>query len=111
MPYLLYDKEPYMVINEEGKQIWVLDAYTTSNCYPYSQKTTLQLDNINKLELNYIRNSVKVLIDAYDGTIEFYITDRTDPIISAYEKIYPDLFKKEEISSDISSQFVYPEFL
>lgn len=74
-------------------------------------KTTLQLDNINKLELNYIRNSVKVLIDAYDGTIEFYITDRTDPIISAYEKIYPDLFKKEEISSDISSQFVYPEFL
>ena len=111
MPYLLYDKEPYMVINEDGKQIWVLDAYTTSNCYPYSQKTTLQLDNINKLELNYIRNSVKVLIDAYDGTIEFYITDRTDPIISAYEKIYPDLFKKEEISSDISSQFVYPEFL
>ena len=111
MPYLLYDKEPYMVINEDGKQIWVLDAYTTSNCYPYSQKTTLQLDNINKLELNYIRNSVKVLINAYDGTIEFYITDRTDPIISAYEKIYPDLFKKEEISSDISSQFVYPEFL
>ena len=51
------------------------------------------------------------MIDAYDGTIEFYITDRTDPIISAYEKIYPDLFKKEEISSDISSQFVYPEFL
>lgn len=111
MPYLLYDKDPYMVINEEGKLIWVLDAYTTSDDYPYSQKTTLQLDGINKLELNYIRNSVKVLVDAYDGTIEFYITDKTDPIASAYEKIYPDLFKKEEIPADISSQFVYPEFL
>ena len=111
MPYLLYDKDPYMVINEEGKLIWVLDAYTTSDDYPYSQKTVLQLDNINKLELNYIRNSVKVLVNAYDGTIEFYITDKTDPIASAYEKIYPDLFKKEEIPADISSQFVYPEFL
>lgn len=111
MPYLLYDENPYMIVNEEGRLIWVLDAYTTSDSYPYSQKTILQLDSINKLELNYIRNSIKVLIDAYDGTISFYITDRTDPIASAYEKIYPDLFKKEEIPADISSQFVYPEFL
>ena len=111
MPYLLYDNNPYMVVNEEGRLIWVLDAYTTSNHYPYSQKTILQLDSINKLELNYIRNSVKVLIDAYDGTIHFYITDKSDPIASAYEKIYPNLFTKEEIATDISEQFVYPEFL
>ena len=111
MPYLLYDTNPYMVVNEEGRLIWVLDAYTTSNNYPYSQKTILQLDAINKLEFNYIRNSVKVLIDAYDGTIDFYVTDKSDPIASAYEKIYPDLFKKTEIPADISSQFVYPEFL
>ncbi len=112
MPYLLYDENPYMVIDDNGNLIWVLDAYTTSNNYPYSQKTTLQLDALNKLELNYIRNSVKVLINAYDGTIKFYITDKSDPIISAYSKIYPDLFVEDEpIPSDISSQFIYPEFL
>ena len=111
MPYLLYDENPYMIVDDNGELIWVLDAYTTSNNYPYSQKTTLQLDALNKLELNYIRNSVKVLINAYDGTIKFYITDRTDPIAIAYEKIYPDLFTAEQIPSDISSQFIYPEFL
>ena len=100
-----------MVASDNGELIWVLDAYTTSNNYPYSQKTTIQLDTLNKLELNYIRNSVKVLINAYDGTIKFYITDRTDPIAIAYEKIYPDLFTAEQIPSDISSQFIYPEFL
>ena len=112
MPYLLYDENPYMVIDDEGNLIWVLDAYTTSNNYPYSQKTILQLDALNKLEFNYIRNSVKVLINAYDGTVKFYITDKNDPIASAYADIYPDLFiKDEEIPSDISSQFIYPEFL
>lgn len=111
MPYLLYDENPYMVINEDGKLIWVLDAYTTSSNYPYSQKTTIQLDSINKTEINYIRNSIKVLINAYDGTTEFYVTDKTDPIASAYVKIYPDLFQDKEIDADISSQFVYPEFL
>ena len=112
MPYLLYDEDPYMVIDDDWNLIWVLDAYTTSNNYPYSQKTTIQLDTLNKLELNYIRNSVKVLINAYDGTIKFYITDKSDPIASAYQKIYPDLFvEDEEIPSDISSQFIYPEFL
>lgn len=112
MPYLLYDGNPYMVIDDNGKMYWVLDAYTTSNNYPFSQKTTLQLDALNKMEFNYIRNSVKVIIDAYDGTIKFYITDKNDPIASAYAKIYPDLFEEgEDIPSDISSQFIYPEFL
>ena len=111
MPYLLYDEEPYMVVDENGNLIWVLDAYTTSNCYPYSQKTTIQLDALNKLEFNYIRNSVKVLINAYDGTVKFYVTDITAPIASAYTKIYPDLFTEEPIPSDISSQFIYPKFL
>ena len=112
MPYLLYDENPYMVIDDDGNLIWVLDAYTTSNDYPYSQKTTLQIDALNKLEFNYIRNSVKVLINAYDGTVKFYITDKNDPIASAYANIYPDLFiEDEEIPSDISSQFIYPEFL
>ena len=111
MPYLLYDENPYMVVDDEGNLMWVLDAYTTSNNYPYSQRTTVQLDTLTKLELNYIRNSVKVLINAYDGTIKFYITDQSDPIASAYSKIYPDLFTDEPMASDISSQFIYPEFL
>ena len=111
MTYLLYDENPYMVINDNGELIWVIDAYTTSNNYPYSQKTILQLDTLNKLELNYIRNSIKVLVNSYTGEIKFYITDKTDPIAIAYEKIYSDLFTKEDISTDISSQFIYPEFL
>ena len=111
MPYLLYDENPYMIVDDSGNLIWVLDAYTTSNNYPFSQKTTIQLDTLNKLEMNYIRNSVKVIINAYDGTTKFYITDNSDPIASAYSKIYPDLFTDEQITSDISSQFIYPEFL
>lgn len=114
LPYILYDEEPYLVTTSEGKLVWVLDGYTTSNNYPYSQRISVKEESIlDKLELNYIRNSVKILIDAYDGTIDFYITDRTDPIIMAYQKMYPDLFveKEEQIPTDISSQFVYPEFL
>ena len=113
MPYLMYDEKPYLVVNEEGKLIWVLDAYTISNNYPYSQKTTIRETSTSKLELNYIRNSVKVLIDAYDGTISFYITDRTDPIAMAYRNIYPDLFidLEEQIPADIAEHFVYPQYL
>lgn len=113
MPYLMYDENPYLVVTEEGKQVWVLDAYTISNNYPYSQKTTIRETSTSRLELNYIRNSVKVLIDAYNGTISFYITDRTDPIAMAYRNIYPDLFMdlEEEIPADISEHFVYPEYL
>ena len=113
MPYLMYDENPYMVVTEEGKMVWVLDAYTISNAYPYSQKTTIRENSTSKIELNYIRNSVKVLIDSYDGTISFYITDRTDPIAMAYRNIYPDLFVdlEENIPADISEHFVYPEYL
>lgn len=113
MPYLMYDENPYLVVTDEGKLVWVLDAYTTSSQYPYSQKTTINNSYIDKTELNYIRNSVKVLIDAYNGTLEFYITDRTDPIIMAYRNAYPDLFQDLEktIPTDVSEHFVYPEYL
>lgn len=113
MPYLKYDENPYLVINDEGKLIWVLDAYTTSNAYPYSQKTVLKENSTNREELNYIRNSVKVLIDAYDGTMKFYITDKNDQIAMVYYDIFPDLFvdKDEQIPADIAEHLVYPEFL
>lgn len=111
MPYFIYDEDPYLVITEEGKLVWVLDAYTVSNQYPYAQSSMIETEG-SKQEINYIRNSVKVLIDAYDGTTDFYITDETDPIAMAYRNIYETLFKKgEEIPQDIATHFVYPEFL
>ncbi len=111
MPYLTYDENPYMVISNEGELIWVLDAYTTTNNYPYSQRTMLENNGITKFEINYIRNSVKVLINAYSGDVTFYITDKTDPIVMVYANIYPDLFTDDAIPEDISSHFVYPEYL
>ena len=112
MPYLIYDENPYTVITEDGKIVWVLDAYTVSSSYPYSQYTTIEHDGYTE-DINYIRNSVKVIIDSYNGTMDFYITDRTDPIAMAYRNIYKNLFKDldEEIPEDISRHFVYPEFL
>lgn len=112
LPYLIYDENPYTVITDEGKIVWVVDAYTVSSSYPYSQYTNIEHDGIRE-NINYIRNSVKVLIDSYDGTISYYITDRTDPIAIAYEKIYNTLFKskEEQIPEDIARHLVYPKFL
>ena len=111
MPYLIYDENPYLVITDEGKQMWVLDAYTISENYPYSQKTLVKLDGTKK-EINYIRNSVKVIVDSYNGSINFYIMDSTDPVIMAYSRLYPTLFKNENsIPKDISKHFIYPKFL
>ena len=111
MPYLKYDEEPYMVITDEGKLVWVLDAYTTSNNYPYSQETVIEYNGM-KEKINYIRNSVKVIVDAYDGTTDFYITDKSDPIAIAYSNIYPELFKEgDEIPQDILKHMVYPKYL
>lgn len=112
LPDLIYDENPYIIIDENGKMLWVLDAYTTSNNYPYSQKITIDTDYGRK-EVNYIRNSIKVLIDVYDGTINFYITDKTDPIAMAYYNLYEGLFvnKDTQIPEYISNQFIYPEFL
>ena len=111
MPYLTYDSEPYIVIRDNGELVWVLDGYTTSNNYPYSQRTILRDNGIIKDEINYIRNSVKVIIDAYDGDVTFYITDKSDPIAMVYKNIYPELFSESEVPEDISKHFLYPEYL
>ena len=112
MPYLIYDDNPYTVVTDEGKTVWVLDAYTVSSQYPYSQFTSIEHDGI-KEKINYIRNSVKVIIDSYDGTMKFYVTDKTDPIAMAYRNVYKTLFEDldTEIPADIAEHFVYPKYL
>lgn len=112
MPYLIYDENPYTVVTKEGKIVWVLDAYTVSSKYPYSQYISIEHDDV-KEKINYIRNSIKVIIDAYDGIMKFYVTDKTDPIAMAYRNTYPTLFEDldGEISQDIAEHFIYPKYL
>ena len=112
LPNLIYDENPYTVINE-GQIYWVLDAYTVSSQYPYSTYAEIEYEQ-SKHYINYIRNSVKVIINAYNGDMTFYITDRNDPIIMAYLKLYPTIFADyngKEISEEIKTQFRYPELL
>lgn len=113
MPYLVYDENPYMVVTDDGNLVWVLDAYTISDQYPYSQKTNIKFTDGTSKEINYIRNSVKVLINAYDGTMEFYITDRTDPIVMSYYKMYKGLFqnKDKKLPQTVADHIVYSKFL
>ena len=108
MPYLYYDSNnAYMVVDKSGNLYWVIDAYTTSNEYPFSQKT--QFNDLT--EVNYVRNSAKVIINAYDGKMKFYITDRNDPIVMAYNKMFPGVFADESdtIPEDIEEHLVYPK--
>ena len=86
MPYLSYENDPYMV-TVDGKLYWIIDAYTVSNLYPYSEPYS------EETNINYIRNSVKVVIDAYNGDTDYYVVDSNDPIAQTYAKIYPTLFK------------------
>lgn len=109
IPELMYDEDPYLVISDEGTLVWVIDAYTVSDAYPYSNYVEITYEG-RKQEINYIRNSCKVLIDAYDGTVSYYITDRTDPIIMAYAKIYQNIFEYQ-LPEGIESQLVYPKYL
>ena len=102
-PFLRLDNDPYLVISE-GRLIWIYDAYTVSNRYPYSQ----QIPRFG----NYVRNSVKISIDAYDGSMNFYISDLSDPIIQTYQNIFPDLFQNlSEMPKDLRSHIRYPSDL
>jgi len=104
-PFLGYDKDPYIVISKEGKLFWIQDAYTISNSYPYSTPVTGGY-------FNYIRNSVKVVIDAYNGTMDFYIIDQKDPVVKVYQNIFPQLFKNfDQMSEDLKEHIRYPKDL
>jgi uncharacterized membrane protein (UPF0182 family) len=107
-PFLDYDGDPYLVVSG-GKLYWIQDAYTTSDMYPYSRRSSGHFRN---KELNYIRNSVKVTIDAYNGHVVFYIIDEKDPIVKTYASIFPDLFKPfKEMPADLKKHVRYPKDL
>ena len=106
-PFLTYDPDPYIVVGEDGRLYWMMDAFTTSDSYPYSTHYRLNDDRIN-----YMRNSVKVVIDAYDGTTTFYVFDSEDPIIAAYGRVFPGLFKDAAaMPADLRKHVRYPELL
>ena len=106
MPYLSYEDDPYAV-TVDGKVYWIVDAYTTSSYYPYSQPYSGETGTTN-----YIRNSVKVVVDAYNGDVNYYIVDNDDPIAKTYQKIYPKLFKNfEQMPKSLQSHIRYPNAL
>ena len=101
MPFLDFDNDPYIMITDGGQLKWILDAYTTSDAYPYSQRTA---DGTS-----YMRNSVKVVIDAYDGTVDAYIADPNDPVVQTYAKIFGGIFKPiSAMPADIRKHVRYP---
>ncbi len=106
-PFLTYDPDPYIVIGDDGRLSWIMDAFTVSADYPYSRHYRLGENFVN-----YMRNSVKVVIDAYDGTTTFYVFDADDPIIAAYRGIFPSLFKDAAAMPPALRKHVrYPELL
>jgi uncharacterized protein len=103
-PFLRLDHDPYLVISS-GRMFWIQDAYTTSSFFPSAQP-------VPELNLNYIRNSVKIVVDAYNGTVDFYLMDPRDPIAATYQRIFPSLFKPFTVmSADLQKHIRYPEDL
>ena len=123
-PYLTLDGRVYPAV-VDGRVKWIVDGYTTSDAYPYSQMTDLgeatkdsttessdTVSSLNSKNANYIRNSVKATVDAYDGSVDLYVWDQSDPVIKAWEKIFPGQYHQlSEISGDLMSHMRYPESL
>lgn len=106
-PFLHYDRDPYPVLTEDGRIVYIIDAYTTSRAYPYSEPYRGALTEFRGV--NYVRNSVKAVVDAYDGSVDFYIVTPDDPIISSFSNIFPELFSPiEEMPDDLKEHIRYP---
>ncbi len=104
-PFLKFDSDPYIVLGADGRLAWIMDAFTVSNHYPYSRSYQSE-----RTQLNYLRNSVKVVIDAYDGTTTFYVFDSEDPIITVYRRVFPTLFKDASVMPPgLRAHVRYPE--
>jgi uncharacterized protein len=125
-PFLKFDHDPYLVV-ADGRLQWIIDAYTTSNHYPYAKAIAplkaeenglgkagtqfLNNSSLTQSSLNYIRNSVKVLVDAYDGTVRLFAIDESEPILATYRKIFPNLFETGPVPETIQAHFRYPQDL
>ena len=113
-PFLYTDNDPYLALID-GNLFWIIDMYTVSDKYPYAQPADTRRINENSglpVNFNYLRNSVKAVVNAYDGTMNFYVVDENDPIMTAYNDIFPDLFSpKSEMSSELLGHIRYPEDL
>jgi uncharacterized membrane protein (UPF0182 family) len=106
-PFLIYDSDPYIVITRDGHLHWVIDAYTETDRYPYARHYTVEENRVN-----YIRNSVKATIDAYDGSVAFYVFDDNDLILRAYRNLFPTLFREAaQMPEDLRAHVRYPETL
>jgi hypothetical protein len=106
-PFLTFDHDPYIVVGDDGRLSWIIDAYTSSSTYPYSAANDLYGQSVN-----YVRNSVKAVVDTYDGTVTFYVFDASDPILAAWRGIYPGLFKDAStMPSWLRAHVRYPEAL
>ena len=106
-PFLALDQDPYAVVSE-GKLYWIQDAYTTSDHFPYSSPHAAAFG----ARLNYIRNSVKIVVDMYDGTVRFYVMDPNDPVLAVYRRAFPGVFKNlNQLSADLKTHLRYPEDL
>ena len=102
VPFLRFDRDPYLVVSADGRLYWIIDAYTLSDKYPYSEP----IRGVG----NYIRNSVKAVVDAYTGSLGFYIADPTDPVIQAYGRAFPGLFKPlDAMPADLKAHLRYPQ--
>lgn len=112
-PFLKYDNDPYLVV-VDGRLKWIIDAYTTSDRYPYAEAVAHQQETelITDQRTNYIRNPVKVVVDAKDGTMQFYVVDENEPILATYRKMFPQLFQSTaSIPPAIQAHFRYPQDL
>jgi uncharacterized membrane protein (UPF0182 family) len=106
-PFLTFDPDPYIVLGDDGRLSWIMDGFTTSDRYPYSRPYQLQ-----SARINYVRNSVKAVIDAYDGSTTFYVFDPADPILTAYRTVFPTLFRDASaMPPDLRRHVRYPELL
>ena len=106
-PFLTFDEDPYVIVGDDGRLAWMMDGFTTSESYPYARHFRIGRDRVN-----YMRNSVKAIVDAYDGTTTFYVFDGEDPIIAAYRGVFPSLFKDGSAMPPAMRKHVrYPELL
>ncbi len=106
-PFLVFDDDPYIVVSDTGRLYWIMDAYTQSGSYPYSRHYRAEQQSVN-----YLRNSVKVTVDAYNGSTIFYVFDAEDPLIKAYAAVFPALFRDAgQMPADLRAHVRYPETL